>query len=68
MNSPMPKFFVWRGNYRAEFVTLLDAMAWCSKHGGVVTESPTKPVPGARMPTAGQIAMAESCGSSSGEE
>lgn len=65
--APEPKWFVFRGPWRAEFETLDGALTWCREHGGTVTTSPTNSAEPSR-PTAGNIAMADLCGSSCGEE
>jgi hypothetical protein len=72
------------GMYRAEFPTWNEAVDWSRKHGGTLTDSPTneqrEPKPFAAPsvkpwwldrgaePTAGNIAAADLCGSSCGEE
>ncbi len=52
--SLAPAWFVFRGHYRAEFITFDQAMAWASEHGGVVTDSPTGDT-APRAPTAGNV-------------
>lgn len=60
-------WFVWRGSWRAEFVSFAEAFEFARVNGGELTTDPmhrAAPI----FPSAGQIAMAESYGSSSGEE
>ena len=65
--APEPRWFCWRGPWRADFVTLTEAMDWQRENGGVVTQSASNPE-GPSGPTVGQVAMADRYGSSSGEE
>jgi len=82
--TPTPLWFVFRGPWRAEFVSFSEAFDWARAHGGTLTCSPTneprmaQPVAPAQpkpfwldrgyAPTAGNIAAADLCGSSCGEE